>query len=411
MPQTNKWKKPFFTIAVGQAVSLIGSSGVQFALIWWLAERTASPMIMGLAGLVAFLPMTLLSPFAGVAADRYSRKTICIAADLSMGAAALVYAVLLFFADLPVWTVLVVLCLRGVGGTFHQPSIQSIIPQLVPADSLVKVNGWMQLMTSGSFILGPVIGAALYAVAPMPVILLTDVAGAIFASVALGVVKIPRIEQAAAGTQNFFRQFKEGMQVYKEDGKLFLLVLAEALCMFFFAPLSSFYPLMTSDFFGLSALHGSVVEMVFAVGMMVAALLFSSVLKVKRKIGVSYLGLVGIGVTSVVCGLVPPVFAGWVVFTVTCCFMGAFGNVHSIPMTAYMQETIAPEKMGRAFSLLALISSLTMPVGLLISSPIAEKVGVHTWFFISGIGILLIVAVVLAISRLRGKKKEAISNV
>ena len=125
----------------------------------------------------------------------------------------------------------------------------------------------------------------------------------------------------------------------------------------------------------------------------------------------SYLGLVGIGVTSVVCGLVPPVFAGWVVFTVTCCFMGAFGNVHSIPMTAYMQETIAPEKMGRAFSLLALISSLTMPVGLLISSPIAEKVGVHTWFFISGIGILLIVAVVLAISRLRGKKKEAISNV
>lgn len=42
-----------------------------------------------------------------------------------------------------------------------------------------------------------------------------------------------------------------------------------------------------------------------------------------------------------------------------------------------MQETVEPEKMGRAFSVLPLISSVTMPVGLLFSSPIAEKVGVH----------------------------------
>ena len=407
MKNENRWKKAFFIIASGQAVSLIGSSAVQFALIWWLAEQTASPLIMGLSGLAAFLPMTLLSPFAGVAADRYNRKIICITADLSLGVMALLYAVLLFLTDLPAWSVIVVLFLRGIGGTFHQPSIQSIIPQLVPQDYLVKVNGWTQLMMSGSFILGPVIGAALYAIVPLWVILLTDVAGAALASLALAAVKIPRLEHGETHKAGFIVQFKEGIQVYREDTKLFMLVIAQALSMFFFAPLSSFYPLMTSDFFSLSALHGSIVETGFAAGMMASAILFSSVLKIKRKIAVSYLGLFGLGITALMGGLVPPTFAGWIVFTAACVFMGAFGNVHSIPLTAYMQETIAPEKMGRAFSLLALISSLSMPVGLLISSPVAEFVGVHTWFFVSGTGILVIVSAIVCINRVRNKKIQS----
>ena len=163
IPKNSRWKKSFFTIVLGQAVSLIGSSGVQFALIWWLAEQTSSPLIMGIAGIAAFLPMTLLSPFAGVAADRYSRKAICIASDMSAGILALIYAILLYFADLPVSSVLLVLFLRGIGGTFQQPAMQAIIPQLVPQDQLMKANGWIQLISSGSFILGPVVGALLYA--------------------------------------------------------------------------------------------------------------------------------------------------------------------------------------------------------------------------------------------------------
>lgn len=401
MFKRNHWQTMFFTIAIGQVVSLIGSSAVQFALIWWLAEQTASPMMLGLAGMVAFLPMTFLSPFAGVMADRYNRKVICITADLAMGLVAFIYAILLSFNMMPMWTVLLILGLRGVGGTFQQPALQSIIPQLVPSDYLLKVNGWMQLMTSGSFILGPVIGAALYSVLPLPIILLTDVIGAIFASGALYLAKIPPLLKKETKVIGFVRQFREGIQVYKEDNSLFMLVIAQALCMFFFAPLSSFYPLMTSDYFQLTAMHGSIVETSFAVGMLVVALLFGSVLQVRHKIRASYIGLIGMGIATLICGLLSPYFAGWLVFTVGCCFMGAFSNVHTIPLTAYMQETIAPDKMGRAFSLLSLISSLTMPIGLLIGSPVAEKLGVHTWFLISGIGIL---GVLVMISILNGTR-------
>lgn len=96
--------------------------------------------MLGISGIVAYLPMTLFSPLAGIAADRYNRKFISIFSDMAMGAVALIYAVLLFFFNLPVWTVFVMLCVRGIGSTFQQPAIQSIIPQLVPKDQLIKTK-------------------------------------------------------------------------------------------------------------------------------------------------------------------------------------------------------------------------------------------------------------------------------
>ena len=134
MFEKDKWKTKFLIVALGQAVSLLGSHGVQFAMIWWLAEQTASPLMLGLSGLVAYLPMTLFSPLAGIAADRLDRKRICIVSDLAMGVVALLYALCLAWLTLPVWTVFIMLCARGIGSTFQQPAIQSIIPQLVPAD-------------------------------------------------------------------------------------------------------------------------------------------------------------------------------------------------------------------------------------------------------------------------------------
>ncbi len=160
MNNTTKWKSQFFIVACGQAVSMLGSHGVQFALIWWLAEKTASPLMLGISGIAAYLPVFLFSPVAGIAADRYNRKFISIFSDMAMGTIALLYAGLMLFFDLPVWTVFVMLCARGIGSTFQQPAIQSIIPQLVPKDQLIKTNGWMQLLSSGSFLVGPVMGGA-----------------------------------------------------------------------------------------------------------------------------------------------------------------------------------------------------------------------------------------------------------
>lgn len=387
------WKRKFWIISIGQIASLIGSSAVQFALIWWIASETGSAIMMGLSGLVAFLPATLLSPAAGIVADRYHRKYICIFADLFIGVSAAIFSVLLWLFEMPVWTALIILFFRSIGNAFHQPAFQAMIPQFVPAEDLVKIGGWNQLIASGSFLLGPAIGAALYAAFSLPVILLTDLLGAIIASVMLAAVQIAPMRRLEHESRDTMQELKEGIAVFRADKALTLLIVVETLCMVFYMPLSSFYPLMTSDYFNATAWHGSVVEILYAAGMMVAAFLFSSVIKVKRHLLLSYVGMLGVGVTSAVGGLLPPEMWGWFIFALACGVMGAFGNVHSIPLIAYMQATIPAEKMGRAFSLIALAASLSMPVGLLVASPVAETVGVNVWFLLSGIGTVVVTTV------------------
>lgn len=294
---------------------------------------------------------------------------------------------------------LILLGLRGVGSTFQQPAIQSILPQLVPADQLVRANGWMQLLNGGAYLLGPVIGAALYAAFPLPVVLLSDVVGAALASLALAGVKIPPLVRQADQTGGFWAEFQAGLAVFRRDRALGRLVAAQALCMFFYAPLSAFYPLMTSDYFQRSAWYGSAVELAFAVGMVVSAFAFSKVGQVGGKLRLSSLGLFAMGGGAALCGLLPPTLGGWVVFAGLCLVLGAADNVHLIPLQAYLQETVPAEQMGRAFSVLTLISSAAMPVGLLVSSPLAEQVGVAFWFLLSGLAMLAGTAAILALRR------------
>lgn len=378
------WKRKFFAVAAGQMVSLIGSAAVQFSLIWWITMETGSAVILGLAAVINFLPATFLSPYAGIIADRFNRKYICILSDLGIGVIALFFALLLWLFEMPIWTALIILFTRSIGVTFHQPAVKAMIPQFVPEGELVRVNGWNQLMSSGSLLLGPALGAMLYAAFPMPVILLTDLLCALVASGLLATIRIEKVKRKDNGKRSTITELKEGILVFKEDRLLGTMILIETACMIFYSPIVSFYPLMTGEHFMGTAWHASAVEIATAIGMMASATLFGSVLKVKRLLFASYIGLVGLGALPALCGLLPPTLSAWTVFAVLCALIGVFFNVHGVPMVSYMQATIAPEKMGRAFSLCAVVGSLTMPAGMIIAAPIAESIGVANWFLIAG---------------------------
>ena len=107
------WRRRYYTILAGQAVSQVGSSAVQFALVWFLAQETASPAAMGLAGLAAFLPGAILSPAAGIVADRHNRKRVCIAADLAAGIMATAFALAMGSWGVSVAAVIALLAARA----------------------------------------------------------------------------------------------------------------------------------------------------------------------------------------------------------------------------------------------------------------------------------------------------------
>ena len=73
------WAPRFFTLWTGQALSLLGSQLVQFAIIWYLTQKTNSATALAIASLMGLLPQVILSPFIGTWVDRGNRRFILIA--------------------------------------------------------------------------------------------------------------------------------------------------------------------------------------------------------------------------------------------------------------------------------------------------------------------------------------------
>lgn len=399
------WKKNFFMVASGQSTSLILSSAVEFAIIWWIAETTGSAVMMGISGFVAFLPSIIISPIAGVIADKYNRKWVCIVADMFMGVCALVFAILLYIYDLPVWIAFVILFFRAIGDSFHRPSLQALFPQIVPESEIMRIGGWNQMVASGAFLIGPVLGALLYASIPFYIVLLSDLLGAIIASTMMIFVKVEKLNVHRDSNSSTFSEFVEGLEVFRQDKKLMVIMAVCSIIFIFSMPLSSLYPLIISDYFKGNAWQASIVEIASASGMMISAFVFSF-LKIRDKIRMSYIGLIIMGISISIGGILPNSEYGWICFTIVCVLIGISGNINGIPLVAYMQTNIPAEKLGRAFSIYELSASIAMPIGLIIASPIAESIGVTSWFFISGILMILIAFIGMSVDRLVSQKLE-----
>ena len=382
----NKWKKQFAIIYAGQAFSLLGSAAVQFAVIWWLTVQTGSAITLTVASIISFLPNLLLGPFAGVWIDRYNRGKVMIAADGLVALSSVILGAAFLIMDIPpVWFIYTVLFLRGLGNTFHSPAIQSAIPLLVPAEMLTKAGGWGNLVSSISNMLGPVLGAALMGVFSIASIMLVDISGAIFAIVCLLFVKIPDVPQSAE-KPNFCEDFRQGISAMKKNKPLMAVLPSYLLATIIYMPLGALFPLFVYNYFGGNAWHNSVVEFVFASGLLVSSLIMGVWGGLRKRFLMISLAIGLQGTDILVSGALPQ--SGLWAFVVCAFFMAAAGTIFNVPYMAYIQESTPPEVMGKVFSLLMTAMTVAMPIGLLVAGPAVEAVGVDTWFFWSGVAMI-----------------------
>ena len=382
--ETLKWKRDFFTIWTGQAISLFTSAILQMAIIFYLTEKTGSAMVLSIASLVGFLPYAVFGPMIGVLVDRYDRKKIMIGADLIIAAAGAVLAIIALYMELPVWMVMIVLFIRSIGTAFHSPALNAVTPLLVPEEQLTRCAGYSQSLQSISYILSPAAAAFLYSVWELNAIIAIDVLGAVIACITVALVRIPKLSlKKQSLEQNFMKEMKEGLVVLKENKGLFALLLIGTLYMFFYMPINALYPLISMEYFAGTPMHISITEIAYASGMLVGGLLLGLLGSFKKRIVLITASIFMMGASLTISGLLPT--SGFVIFVVCCAIMGFSVPFYSGVQTALFQEKIKPEYLGRVFSLTGSIMSLAMPVGLILSGIFADRIGVNNWFLISGI--------------------------
>ena len=149
-------------IFVGQVTSLFGNAILRFALPLYILELTESPALFGMVSALSFLPMVIMSPLGGIIADRVNKKWVIVVLDFITSGFILLYIGLSGFMSIIPITVAMLMILFAIQG-MYTPAVQSSVPLLVPMDKLVPANAAVNLVTSLSGMIGPVIGGILFA--------------------------------------------------------------------------------------------------------------------------------------------------------------------------------------------------------------------------------------------------------
>lgn len=392
-----KWAPRFFTFWAGQAVSLIGSSLVQFALVWWMTATTGSATVLATASLVATLPEIFLYPFTGALVDRWNRKTVMLVADSSIALATLALVLLFATGRESIWAVYIILFIRSAGTTFHYPAESASIALMVPKEHLARIAGLNQTIGGILGIVAPPLGALLIGLLPMQGVLAIDVGTAIIAITILAFIAIPQppgqLAQAngTAAKTSYWQDLRAGWKYMAAWPGLLGVVLLAMGVNFVMTPASSLIPLVVTQEYHGGVLQLGLVDACLGIGVILGGLLLSIWGGFKKRIRTCMLGIIGIGAGVLIFGVLP---ANLFYVAVGGIFLlGIMQALANGPLDAILQATVDPDMQGRVVSLLIAGARTMAPLSLLIAGPVADWLGVRTWYLIGGCACILLATV------------------
>ncbi len=374
------WKKNIVLFMTGQTLSLFGSSLVQYAIMWHITLSTKSGIMMTLSIICGFLPTLFLSPFSGVWADRYNRKTLIMLADALIAFVTLIMAILFMMGHYSVWLLFVVSAVRSLGSGIQTPAVGAFLPELVPQEKLTRVNSVNGTIQSLIMLVSPMLSGALMTLAPLEYIFFIDVITAALAIVTLfAFLRVPPREKTEELHQNsYLKDMKLGLGYIKNHPFLITFFTFVAIFSFFAAPAAFLTPLQVTRSFGDDVWRLTAIEMTFSIGMMSGGLIMATWGGFKNRVHTMVLSGFAVGAGTLALGLVTN-------FWVYLAFMAAVGLViplFNTPAMVMIQEKVEPDYMGRVFSVMTMISSSVTPLGMLVFGPLADRVRIE-WLLVA----------------------------
>lgn len=376
----SSWQKKTVLFLSSQSLSLFGSMLVQYAIIWYITLTTQSGVILTIATVAGFLPQIVLSIFAGVWADRYPRKFLIIASDMLTAVSTLVLAVFFLLGYQELWLIFLVSALRSVGAGIQAPAVNAFLPQIVPAEKLIRVNGINGTLQPFIMIAAPLLSGALLAYSRLEAIFFIDVVTAALAVGLLLILRVPAHQKATqTQTSGYLDDLKAGLAYVRQHRLIRILFIFFAFAFFLATPVIFLTPLMVARTFGEEVWRLTANEITFFVGSILGGLLMTAWGGFKnhfRTIGLS-------------CILWAVMFTGLGLsqnFYLYLLFMFLAGipmPMFNVPAVTLLQEIVAEDMQGRVFGVQQLITNTIMPVGMLIFGPIADIVAVETLLVLS----------------------------
>jgi MFS family permease len=169
------WRENYIPFAVSRVLSAISSQGIAIALGWLVYDKTHSAFYLGLIGLSQFLPMVVLTLVVGHVADRFDRRRIALAAQSVKAIVAISLTWGIGSGSLALPLIFLAVVILGSAQAFEQPTMQSLVPSIVPPSRLQQALSVTTALTQTATIIGPALGGVLYGFRPVAPFMLASV--------------------------------------------------------------------------------------------------------------------------------------------------------------------------------------------------------------------------------------------
>ncbi len=394
----------------GQLFSLLGSMVVHFMVTWWIQKETENPFFLALSMFFYFLPMIIATPIAGVLSDRINRKKIILIVD-SLQAFVTFILILFFILNYTaIWLIFIFIAIRSVFQGFHQPTVSSVIPIMVPKDKLSRINGLNFLFSGLVQLIGPALAAALSLFLDFHQILWIDIFTFFIALIPLLIIKIPSVVSKESATskekKSFFKDFKEGLSLLTSVPVLITIVILAMFLNFLIQPLAVLMPYYVNTIHGGNITEYAIVSISISAGTISGAIITTIKKKWNRKILSSFLGITIFLMGYAYLAFIPTGF--FIMMIIGLFFMGINLPIINTIFQTIEQTIVPPDKIGRVMSIDQTLSMIIKPVGLILTGVLSVPLGVNNLFLycaIIGIAITLATYVFTKIRHYDNEKK------
>ena len=369
----------------GQSVSLVGTWVTRIATSWLVYRLTGSELLLGITGFAGQIPLLILTPFAGVLADRWNRHRILVITQVLSALQSLALAVLALSGKITVTHVILLQVAQGVINAFDTPARQAFVVEMVEdrAD-LANAIALNSSMFNGSRIIGPSIGGLVIAAVGEGWCFMIDAISYAAVIVSLLLMRLPA-RPVQTGRTRMFEELKGGFGYVFGFAPVRELLLNVALVGTMGMPYAVLMPV-----FAAKVLHG---------GASTQGLLMTAS-GVGALIGTVYLAsrhsVVGLGKVIVAATML--LSAALIVFSfshtlwlslVVLPFVGAGMMLQAASANTILQTIVDEHLRGRVMAFYTVAVLGTMPIGSLVAGVLADRIGAPRTILIGAVACIV----------------------
>ena len=387
------WNRSFVVWLLASAQSQLGTALAGIALSFLVLHQTGRAGAMAVT-LACSVGPNLLGPLAGAWVDRLPLKVSLIAADVLRGVLQLTVALLVLrLGEIPLWVINGAALLGGFAGIFAGPAGSAAFPQLVPQGQLARANGIFGGVSQGAWLVGTLAGGALVVTLGPPVAILIDGVSFLLMAALLPLVKLRKREAVTGPRPAIVADMRSGLRLIRRSRTLTLIPCIGLVLNGVLVLVTVVTPKLMEQL-GPGAAGYGVFLAVESVGALLGGGLIAWLGNRIPARRASAAGLLGTGLIY----LVMARFTVYPALLACSLLLGFAFTVLNVPLNTLMQSMVPAAYLGRVFGVLGTVSTLGMPITLLLVSPLLDRYPAGLFFAVAGgvqlVGCLLWVLVV-----------------